>query len=155
MTEHQNPIQPDHPKRLPTLTRLRDTDETVAPSEIDIRGRLLKDTDGHDVGKIDALLIDDIDRKVRFMEVASGGFIGLGASRTFIPIDAIARIEDQAVYITHTGEHVAGAPRYDPDLAQSDVDSFFGLYPHYGLEGYAAPAPWVTSWPTNKGIGRG
>jgi hypothetical protein len=42
-------------------------------------------------------------------------------------------IEEQATSISHTREHVAGAPRYDPDLVAEDAHDFFGLYPYYGI----------------------
>jgi len=38
---------------------------------------MAKDKDGRDLGTIEGLLIDEAERKVRFMEVASGGFLGL------------------------------------------------------------------------------
>jgi hypothetical protein len=66
------------------------------------------------------------------MEVATGGFLGFGESKSFIPIDAITRMTPDEVYISHTREHVAGAPRYDPDLVPSDLHYFFNLYPYYG-----------------------
>jgi hypothetical protein len=49
---------------LPTLRRLRDMDQTVATPDEDIRGRMVKDRDGQDLGWIDTLLIDDTERKV-------------------------------------------------------------------------------------------
>ena len=68
---HQDPAE-----KVPRLTRLRDSDETVSDSDQDIRGRMVKDKDGHDLGKIEGLMIDDVEHKVRFMEVATGGFLG-------------------------------------------------------------------------------
>jgi hypothetical protein len=77
---------------------------------------MAKDKDGRDLGTIEGLLIDEAERKVRFMEVGSGGFLGLGESKSLIPVEAITRMTPDAVYIGHTREHVAGAPRYDPEL---------------------------------------
>jgi sporulation protein YlmC with PRC-barrel domain len=99
-----------------TLRNLNDTDLTISSSEEDIRGRTVKDKDGQDIGKVDDLLIDDHDRTVRFMRVESGGFLGLGETKVFIPIDAISGITDHDVSIDQSREHVAAAPRYDPDL---------------------------------------
>jgi hypothetical protein len=119
-------------EKVPRLIRLRDTDQTVSSSDEDIRGRMARDKDGHDLGTIEGLLVDEAERKVRFMEVASGGFLGLGESKSLIPVDAITRMTPDAVYIGHTREHVAGAPRYDPDLVETRLDYFFNLYPYYG-----------------------
>ena len=94
----------------PTLEKLHDIGRTVSSSEEDIRGRMVKDKDGHDVGTIDGLLVDAAAGKVRFMEVASGGFLGLGETKSLIPVEAITRITEHEVSIGHTREHVAGAP---------------------------------------------
>jgi sporulation protein YlmC with PRC-barrel domain len=124
-----------HAESPPTLTRLGDTDRTVSSSDEDIRGRLVKDKDGLDLGEIHGLMVDAVEGKVRFMEVASGGFLGFGESTSFIPVEAITRITADTVQISHTRAHVAGAPRYDPSLVAADAHYFFNLYPYYGYMG--------------------
>jgi hypothetical protein len=118
--------------KVPHLTRLSDTDRTVASAAEDIRGRMAKDKAGRDLGTIEGLLIDDDEQKVRFMEVGSGGFLGLGESKSLIPIEAITRVTPDAIYIGHTLEHVAGAPHYDPKLVHTELEYFFDLLPYYG-----------------------
>ena len=132
MTIEKTAVHQEDAQKVPQLTRLRDTDRTVSSSDEDIRGRMAKDKDGRNLGTIEGLLIDEAERKVRFMEVASGGFLGLGQSKSFIPVEAITRMTPDEVYIGHTSEHVAGAPRYDPDLVETKLDYFFNLYPYYG-----------------------
>jgi sporulation protein YlmC with PRC-barrel domain len=125
-----------------TLNKLGDTELTVATPSEDIRGRNVKDKDDNDVGKVEDLLIDDSDRKVRFMQVQSGGFLGMGETKSFIPIDAITRVTDDNVYINQSREHVTGAPRYAPDLTQRDyygsLYDYYGHAPYWGL-GYTYP----------------
>ena len=135
MTAEKTMTHLDHVTSVPTLSSLRDTDRTISSSDQDIRGRMVKDKDGRDLGRIEDLLVDDIERKVRFMEVATGGFLGFGESKSFIPIDAITRMTPDEVYISHTREHVAGAPAYDPKLVREDSAYITGLYPYYGYEG--------------------
>lgn len=147
-------VQRDPAETMPTLSRLHGRGETVSGSDDDIRGRMVRDTNGQDVGKIEHLLIDNHEQKVRFMEVASGGFLHLGETKSFIPVEAITRIDADVVHISPTREHVAGAPTYDPDLVAADTDPISGdyfssLYPYYGYEGEAV-APWITSWPYPK-----
>jgi len=132
MTAKKTTVDRETAQKVPQLMRLRDTDQTVSSSDEDIRGRMAKDKDGHELGTIEGLLIDEAEQRVRFMEVASGGFLGLGQSKSLIPVDAITRMTPDAVYIGHTREHVAGAPHYDPDLIESRPDYFFNLYPYYG-----------------------
>jgi sporulation protein YlmC with PRC-barrel domain len=147
MTIEKAPVPANASVPVPTLSRLRDLDMTVSSPDEDIRGRTVKDKDGQDVGKINGLLIDDVEQKVRFMDVATGGFLGFGASRTLIPVEAITRITADEVHISHTREHVAGAPRYDPQLTViRDASYWSDLYPYYGYG--VSTAPWVTSWPS-------
>ncbi len=129
MTDKKTPAKNEDAVREPTLKRLRDMGETVATSDEDIRGRMVKDKDGRDLGTIDGLLVDAGAGEVRFMEVASGGVLGLGETKSLIPVEAITEITDREVHISHTREHVAGAPPYDPKLAAEDVGYFPGLYP--------------------------
>ncbi len=154
MTIEKTSIPSDPPETLPTLSRLGDNDKTVSGADEDIRGRTVRDKDGHELGKVDGLLVDDVEQRVRFMEVATGGFLGLGGSRTLIPVEAITRIEAEEVHISHTREHVAGAPHYDPQLTVVQDASFWsGLYPYYGYG--VGMAPWITSWRSRQhGQGR-
>lgn len=147
MTVEKAAANQDHAEKVPRLSRLGDHDKTVSSSDEDIRGRMVKDRDGQDVGRIEGLLIDDAEHKVRFMEVASGGFLGFGESRSFVPVEAITRITDDEVYISHTREHVVGAPPYDPDLVAAHSDYFFGLYPYYGYSGYLGFFPAAVGYP--------
>ena len=119
-----------------TLIKLSDTEWTVADRAEDIRGRRVLDPEGEEVGEVDDLLIDDREKKVRFLQVASGGFLGLGATNFLLPVDAITRISDEAVYIDQRRERIAGAPRYDPDLV--DQRYLSDLYGHYGYVPYGA-----------------
>jgi sporulation protein YlmC with PRC-barrel domain len=101
---------------IATLSLLGDSDLTVADGDEDIRGRTVKDQDGTEIGKVDDLLIDEDVQKVLFMRVESGGFLGVGETKVFIPIDAITMITDVDVRIDQSHEHVAREPRYDPHL---------------------------------------
>ena len=125
------------------LRKLDDTDLTVADHAIDIRGRKVRDRAGEEIGTVDDLLVDDRELKVRFLQVASGGFLGLGEDKFLIPVDAITRISDDTVHVDQTREQVAGAPRYDPALAReqdwSETYNYYGYTPFWGA-GYVYPA---------------
>ncbi len=147
MTRDQTAARQDHAEKSPKLSRLRDNAETVSGSDEDIRGRMVKDKDGQDLGKIEGLMVDDVEHRVRFMEVASGGFLGFGERKSYIPVEAITRITADEVHINRTREHVAGAPPYDPALVTEDADYFFGLYPYYGYQSYMGSFPTSTGYP--------
>jgi sporulation protein YlmC with PRC-barrel domain len=125
-----------------TLLRLSDTELTVADPAEDVRGRKVVDKDGETIGEVSDLIVDDRETHVRFLEVASGGLFGLGRQKSLIPVDAITRISDDAVYINQTRQRIAEAPPYDPDLIHEDVgdESYYGhVYRHYGYPPYWGP----------------
>ena len=130
--------------RTHSLVKLGDTELTVADKAEDIRGRTVKDRAGEEIGKVDNLIMDEQDAKVRFMEVAAGGFLGIGEKKFLIPVDAIARIDEDHVHVDQTRAHVASAPDYDPTLVPEwsyyeDVYGYYGFAP-YWAPGYAYPA---------------
>jgi uncharacterized protein YrrD len=113
---------------IATLSLLGDSELTLADGDEDIRGRTVKDQGGKDLGKVDDLLIDRDTQKVLFMQVESGGFLGVGETKVFIPSDAITMITDVDVWINQTHEHVSREPRYDPHLITEQ--RYFGDMPH-------------------------
>jgi sporulation protein YlmC with PRC-barrel domain len=126
------------------LHKLSDTHLTVAHGAEDVRGRQVLDTAGEYIGEIDDLFVDEAEQKVRLLQVMSGGFLGLGKTTFLIPVDAIRRITDEAIYISQTRERVAGAPRYDPALVDkrhlSAVYGYYGYVPFWEPD-YPEPQP--------------
>ncbi|MGI8867741.1 MAG: PRC-barrel domain-containing protein [Mycobacteriales bacterium] len=118
-----------------TITKLSDSGQTITPPGEDIRGRRVTDKNGKDLGKVHDLLIDDQEHKVRFLLVEHGGFLGLGETKSFIPVDAISKITDDEISINHTVEHVAAAPPYDPELID-DRNYHNTIYSHYAYSSY-------------------
>ncbi|MCX2924445.1 PRC-barrel domain-containing protein [Streptomyces sp. NEAU-W12] len=122
----------------PVLSKLSDSDQTVAAPDEDVRGRKMADTQGNELGKVDDLLIDGTEQKVRFLLVEHGGFLGIGQKKSFIPVDAVTRVTDDYVYIDQSQEQVSGAPPYDPDLV--DETAFYGsVYDYYGYAPFWGP----------------
>lgn len=99
-----------------SLYTLGDRGETVDGLAKDVRGRQVKDKNGDDIGKVADLLIDDREHTVRFLLVEHGGFLGFGATESVIPVDAITEITEDDVSMDQSGEHIAAAPGYTPDL---------------------------------------
>lgn len=121
-----------------TIYTLGDRGQTVAGSANDVRGREVKDADGAGIGKVADLLIDDQAQKVRFLLVEHGGFLGFGETKTLIPVDAITKVTEDAVFITQSHETVAAAPVYTPDLVD-DRHHHSSIYSHYGYTPYWGP----------------
>lgn len=122
-------------KDAATLIQLSDSDRMLADPAEDIRGREVRDKDGEDLGRVDDLLIDTDEGKVRMLRVEHGGILGFGATPSFIPVDAVTAVEQDAVVIDQSRDRVAGAPRYDPDTV--DQREFYdNLYNYYGYLPY-------------------
>lgn len=125
------------------LTRMSDTSYRFTNSEEDIRGRKVLDRSQDEIGKVDDLFIDTGEGKIRFLEISSGGFLGLGETKFLIPVDAITSINETEVHIDQTREKIAGAPRYQPELVDAalltDTYDYYGYMPYWGV-GYSYPA---------------
>jgi sporulation protein YlmC with PRC-barrel domain len=119
------------PRGTTSLVKLSDSDQILADPAEDIRGRDVRDRDGEDLGKVDDLLIDTAEHKVRFLRIEHGGVLGLGATPSFVPVDAITRISGDTVHLSESRERVTGAPRYDPDVIDGS-DLYDSLYGYYG-----------------------
>ena len=120
------------------LIALSDSDLVLDDPEQDIRGHSLRDESGRELGTIDDLLVDDRERKVRFMLVGVGGFLGVGEKTVIVPVDAIKSIDSDSVHVSESGEGVADAPGYDPNLL-SDAEYQRDVYDWYGYAGYWSP----------------
>jgi len=124
------------------LVKLSDTSLAFAEGAEDIRGRKVFDSNHEEIGEVNDLFIDQKEEKARFLEVASGGFLGLGSDKFLIPVDAITSISNDEVRIHKTREHVAGAPTYSPELVDqrfvTNMYNYYGYGP-YWEKGYVYP----------------
>ncbi|TQN37419.1 PRC-barrel domain protein [Blastococcus colisei] len=125
------------------LVRLSETDQTVADPAADVRGRPMVDRSGEDVGRIEDLLIDEQEKKVRLLRVGSGGFLGIGKDHFLVPVDAIESIDEERVVVGRDRAGLADAPAYDPELADDPVyyATLYGWwgYGPYWTAGYVYP----------------
>jgi sporulation protein YlmC with PRC-barrel domain len=120
-----------------TLVRLADVGLELADPADDVRGRKVVDRNGDKVGKVDGLIIDEGERRVRFLEVGSGSFLGLGEKRQLVPVEAITRLDEDVVHISPERTRVAGGPVYHPDIVPErthyeDVYRYYDYPPFWG-----------------------
>ncbi|RZT79655.1 sporulation protein YlmC with PRC-barrel domain [Micromonospora violae] len=111
-----------------------------------MRGRHVLDADGDDLGKVDDLLIDREEHKVRFLRVEHGGVLGIGATATFIPVEAVSDVTDDTVRVDLTRQKIEQAPTYDPEVVEEigyyeDVYWYYGYAPFFNASGIAPPYP--------------
>jgi len=127
------------------LRRMSDMNLTPADPREDIRGRQVVDAQDQETGEIDDLLIDESEQKIRFLRIASGGFLGIGKTTFLVPIDAIEHIGPDRVRLRASREHVAGAPAYDPELV--DTSYYDNIYKYYGYGPYWQLGYVYPMWP--------
>ena len=130
--------------RSRTLIKIGDTDLKLASKDEDIRGRSVIDSAGEKIGEVKELMVDETESKVRFLEIGSGGVLGIGDKHFLIPVDSIKRVDKDNVYLSETGIRIQGAPAFDPTLVvdeklYADLYNYYGYSP-YWTAGYAYPA---------------
>ena len=74
------------------LVRLGDLDYVLANPEDDLRGKDVYVVDGKVLGSVEDLYIDRQEREVRFLEVGTGGVLGIGEKRFLIPVEAVTQV---------------------------------------------------------------
>lgn len=126
--------------RLHTLQNINQSEFTLENPADDIRGYTVHDVSGEKLGKVDNLIVDVDARKVRFMQIGHGGFLGIGREHSLIPVDAIQQIDDEerSVYINQSRERIGSSPAYQPDLTLED-DDYQKIYDYYGYTPYWYP----------------
>jgi sporulation protein YlmC with PRC-barrel domain len=123
---------------IPVLTRLSDSPHELLSADQDIRGRKVTDRSGNELGKVGDLIIDEEERKVRFLLLEHGGFLGIGEKKSYIPVDAVASVAEDQIRIDRTRDQVADAPEYDPELVDQS-EYYDRLYTHYGYVPFWGP----------------
>jgi hypothetical protein len=120
------------------LVKLSDAALSVADPAEDVRGRTVLVRDGSAIGEVDDLFVDEGERRVRFLQVAAGGFLGLGEHTFLLPVEAVTGVDSGHVHVDQARERVAGAPRYDPAIA-APPDYFAGVYEWFGAAPFWTP----------------
>lgn len=126
----------------PQLRRLSETPYKVTDSDIDIRDRKVKDAAGEDIGRVSDLILRDTDGKVCFIEVTSGGVLGIGAKTFLVPSEAIESFDHYKVVLGHSQQHIVNGPAYDPELTKEpDWAAYYGYYGYTPYWSVGTPAP--------------
>ncbi len=100
--------------------------------EQDIRGLDVYDDEGNQIGIVEDLYVDREERKVRFLDVGAGGFLGIGEKHFMIPVEAVTDVGDDGVTIEQGAEKVMGSPPFDTDVVPPTTDYQRNVYDYYG-----------------------
>ena len=118
--------------RSPGLVRLSDSGLVLEDLTQDVRGMDVYDEDGDQIGTVEDLYADAEERKVRFLDVAAGGLLGLGEKRFLIPVEAVSEVrENGVVVVDQKRRKVAESPLFDADVVPQPLYQH-ELYEYYG-----------------------
>ncbi|MGH7707592.1 MAG: PRC-barrel domain-containing protein, partial [Vulcanimicrobiaceae bacterium] len=87
------------------LVKLSAANLTLADPSQDIRHRRVVDQNGAAIGHVSELIVDRAERTLRMLQVAAGGFLGLGERHFLLPIEAVTSVTPDEVRINRTCEH--------------------------------------------------
>lgn len=127
------------------VTPLGESELAVEEFDDDIRGRKLRDHSAREIGRIDDVLVDHGERRLRHMLVRIGGFFGIGEKTVVVPVDAITAMRDDWVQVKHASDSVTDAPSYDPGLLV-DEEHQREIYQRYGYPAHWAPEYVYPRW---------
>lgn len=119
------------------LVRLSDSDFHLEAPEQDIRGLDVYDPDGDQIGSVKDLYVDEAERKVRFLNISGGGFLGIGEKQLMLPVEAVTDVGEDRVTIEQGKKTVMDSPPFDTDLVHPATDYQREVYGYYGY-----PYPW-------------
>lgn len=127
-----------HPPTSGLLIRLSESGLVPADPDADVRGRTVVDAHGEEIGKVDDLLVDDREMKVRFLRVGAGGFLGIGKEHFLVPVEAVAAVDADRVRISRERAALGDVPGYDPELAEAPA-YYADVYGYWGYGPFWAP----------------
>jgi sporulation protein YlmC with PRC-barrel domain len=127
------------------LVSLNDSELVLEDRTQDVRGLDVYDKDADRIGRVDDLYADTQERKVRFLDVSAGGFLGLGGKHFLVPVEAVGEVSEDGVVVVDRGRgKVAGSPPFDTRVVpqppyQRQVYEYYG-YPPFVMGPYPGGA---------------
>ncbi len=126
------------------LLRLGDSEFILEDQTQDIRGLNVHDNEGQEIGTVEGLYVDTEERRVRFLDVGAGGFLGLGEKNFLIPVEAVREVNEEGVVVDQSREKVVDSPPFDTEVVpqapyQRDIYEYYG-YARSGARTY--PGAW-------------
>ena len=103
----------------------------------DLRGRRVFDKSGEEIGNVRDLLVDSASGHIRFLVIAADHTVDTTLREFAVPVDAIARLERDRLFLEHLRERVLSSPLYDP-VQPPPPEYWDGLTAYYG---YGAGQP--------------
>ncbi len=101
------------------------------PPHHELRQSRAFDSGGRYVGDVENLYVDD-DRELRFVDVVTSGFLGLGKKHHLVPVEAITGESPGQITLEVDQQAVEGAPTLSNPKVAPDDDLQRAAREHYG-----------------------
>lgn len=116
------------------LVKLSESELILKDNTQDVYGYDVFDEEGEQIGSVEDLYVDEEERKVRFLDVAAGGFLGIGEKHFLIPVEAVTEVSDNSLKVDHSREKVVDSPPFDTSVVpqasyQRDIYDYYGYSP--------------------------
>src|SRR5215203_964539 len=112
--------------------------EFPARPQHDLRGQSVLDSSGRYLGYVANLYVDEDERQLRFVDVLTRGFLGLGRTHHLLPIEALIPADEAqrlrmwcAIELQAHRETVYSSPPYPNQLAHQDHESEEAIHQQY------------------------
>jgi hypothetical protein len=103
------PLPPKRKESPLNLTRLA-FPQHPRPPQRELRQRGVFDSGGRLIGQVKNIYVDE-ERTFHFVDVARGGFMGLGTKHRLVPVEAIAEEDPDSITLTVDRQTVQSAPK--------------------------------------------
>ncbi len=106
----------------------------LADPKHDVRGHAVYDQNGQEIGTVEDLFVDEDEKRVRFLDVGAGGFLGIGEKHFLVPVGAVREVTEDRVVIDRSREEVLGSAELDPSTVpgrkdQASTKDYYGELP--------------------------
>jgi PRC-barrel domain len=102
------------------------------PPHHELRQMSVFDSGSRHIGDVANLYVDDDSRELRFVDVVTSGFLGLGKKHHLVPVEAITDESPGAVTLGVDRGTVENAPTFSNPHAGPDDDLQRAVREHYG-----------------------
>ena len=102
------------------------------PPQRELRERGVFDSGGSLIGYVENIYVDE-EGTFRFVDVAMGGFMGIGKKHHLVPVEAIAEEEPGSITLTVDQQTVQSAPALDDPHAAPEEGLQRAAREHCGL----------------------
>ena len=101
------------------------------PPHAELRGHRAFDSGSRYIGDVANLYVDD-NRELHFVDVVTGGFLGLGKKHHLVPVEAVTDESPGSITLGVDEQTVEGAPAFSNPQAGPDDQLQRAVREHYG-----------------------